>query len=213
MENRNLRMSNTFNFEAFCEVQKDVIGVGAIGGAVLRNLAVMNIPNVRFWDFDTVEEHNLGNQGFSSASIGQKKTEARWKECAEFCDDMSTWVAIDGPFLPGVKSGIIFNCVDKLETRLQIFNRLDCEFMVDTRMLGLYYSVYLVRPDNQAYAGTCDGSDVVEGSCSSRSTLHAASIAASLAITQAMHVKSDRAMPYLIKGDLLTYGQEVQWLP
>ena len=50
-----------------------VIGYGSIGSNVAELLVRYGITNLVLWDFDEVEPHNIANQIFTQADIGEKK--------------------------------------------------------------------------------------------------------------------------------------------
>lgn len=56
-----------------------VIGLGVLGGQVSLHLALLGIPQVLI-DCDVVEAHNLANQMFPAASVGQPKAAARARQ-------------------------------------------------------------------------------------------------------------------------------------
>jgi len=212
MSNRNLRMSKVFNFDAFNFVPKHIIGVGAIGGMVCKQLAYMGIDNVHLWDFDTVEEHNMGNQGFKHSDEGELKVRVRGNEAYEYKEEGCNWVTHNERWEYTTDASIYFCCVDSLTARKQIYDTIpETALLVDTRMLSLNYAVYALKGKSDKYEESLDPEGLVEGDCTSRSTLHAANLAATLAITQAMHSISGRDVPFLIKGDLLTYEQGTEW--
>jgi molybdopterin/thiamine biosynthesis adenylyltransferase len=54
----------------------DVIGAGAVGSAIVLQLAKLGLEKIRVWDPDVVEPHNLANQRYLQADIGAFKVEA-----------------------------------------------------------------------------------------------------------------------------------------
>ena len=54
----------------------DVIGCGAVGSRVMMSLAKLGITNLRAFDFDKVEEHNIPNQLFGLDDVGTHKVDA-----------------------------------------------------------------------------------------------------------------------------------------
>jgi molybdopterin/thiamine biosynthesis adenylyltransferase len=53
-----------------------VFGVGSIGSNLIKQLALTGFKDITAYDFDTVDEENLGSQEFDMTHLGMKKTEA-----------------------------------------------------------------------------------------------------------------------------------------
>ena len=56
-----------------------IIGVGATGSWLALQLFKMGIKDIRMYDFDTVEPHNVPNQLFGYNDVGTSKIEAMMK--------------------------------------------------------------------------------------------------------------------------------------
>lgn len=53
-----------------------ICGAGALGSNLAENLARQGFSNLKVIDYDRIEKHNLGNQVYTSAHIGNKKVHA-----------------------------------------------------------------------------------------------------------------------------------------
>ena len=54
----------------------DILGVGAIGSFFTQTLAKMGAKTITVSDPDTLEEHNISNQGYPMHYIGREKVAA-----------------------------------------------------------------------------------------------------------------------------------------
>ncbi len=147
----------------------DIVGAGALGGAILLCLSKMGcgITNrVRVTDFDRCEPHNVANQWFRSshALLGQPKVLALAEMAAFTCDREID--AIEGRF-----SGredrplgpVVALAVDSLKERQRIWEglreRTDVRLVLDARMgaevLELF-AVDMVEDDRAAYESSLD---------------------------------------------------------
>jgi adenylyltransferase/sulfurtransferase len=103
-----------------------VIGAGALGNEVLKNLALMGIGNVMIVDFDTIEDSNLSRSVlFRSGDRGRRKVDAAAERVKELNPDVNvkTWHGdINFELGMGVFRHVdaIIGCLDNREARLSI---------------------------------------------------------------------------------------------
>ena len=103
-----------------------VIGAGALGNEVLKNLALMGIGNLLICDFDTIEDSNLSRSVlFRSSDRGRRKVEAAAERVKELNPDVNvkTWHGdINTEMGMGVfrHVDVIVGCLDNREARLSI---------------------------------------------------------------------------------------------
>ena len=64
----------------------NIIGVGAVGSFAALALAKMGFKNIKVFDDDKVEEHNISNQFYKLADIGKLKVDALAGMIKEFED-------------------------------------------------------------------------------------------------------------------------------
>ena len=117
-----------------------VIGVGAIGRQIALQLAQMGIENLTLYDPDTVEEVNLGPQGYAPSQIGTLKVLATANDCLIKNPECS--ITPDPTSFPSYKGhnrhSTFFICVDSMSARNTIASdSLPKERVIDTRMGGL----------------------------------------------------------------------------
>lgn len=103
-----------------------VIGAGALGNEVIKNLALMGIGNILIADFDTIEDSNLSRSVlFRSADRGRRKVDAAAEAVKEINPDVKVkaWHG-DVNFEMGLgvfrHVDAIVGCLDNREARLSI---------------------------------------------------------------------------------------------
>jgi adenylyltransferase/sulfurtransferase len=105
-----------------------VVGAGAIGNEVLKNLALLGIGNIFIVDFDTISPSNLSRTVlFRKTDVGLKKAEvaaARVKELALADDCKIDWFHGDLVWELGTgiysEMDIVLGCLDNVETRIAV---------------------------------------------------------------------------------------------
>ena len=170
-------------------VTATVIGVGAIGRQVAIQLAAIGTPRIQLIDFDHVDVTNTTTQGYRYHEIGRAKPLA----CAEAIREVDPAIEVtlvEDRFRPRQKIGnAVFCCVDSIAARAAIWRTVEggVAFWVDGRMLGEVIRVFGVMdvPTSNHYARTLfRASEAQRGTCTSRSTIYAAGIAAGLMVHQ-----------------------------
>lgn len=175
--------------EQLATVKPTVIGVGAVGRQVALQLASIGVRSLQIFDFDTVEATNITTQGYHRDELGQLKVEATGREVLRIDDSIALSVVGDR-FRPKFETGeAVFICVDSISAREAIWRSLKdkVNFWVDARMLGETIRVLTSQPrlESKAYESTLFAqSEAHAGTCTSRSTVYAANIAASLMVHQ-----------------------------
>ena len=101
-----------------------IVGCGAIGSHIAEQLTRMGCENIHLWDFDTVEPHNITNQMFIQADIGDSKTHA--VQSLMYDIDMSSinTVELHGKgWTDEMLNGYVFLCVDNIDLRRKKIGR------------------------------------------------------------------------------------------
>lgn len=198
LASRYVRQQDLIPAERLAACRVTVIGVGAIGRQVALQLAAIGTPHLELIDFDVVAPENLAAQGFLEADLGRLKVEA----VADMCRRINSEIAVEAVphrFRRSMTIGdIMFCCVDSIATRSFIWEavRDRLRLFIDTRMSAEvvrilaagdepsrgHYPTTLFAPE-QAHAGTC----------TAKSTIYTANIAAGLAVGQ--FTKHLRGMP------------------
>ena len=166
-----------------------VIGVGAIGRQVAIQLASLGVTRLQLIDFDSVEETNVTTQGYRAGEIGTAKVIATLLEVERIDPSIEQHHILDR-FRPGQPVGeIVFCCVDSIAARAAIWRSLRsrCKLWIDGRMLGEVIRVLSASEpaEDRHYETTLfDPANAQAGSCTSKSTIYTASIAAGLMVHQ-----------------------------
>jgi molybdopterin/thiamine biosynthesis adenylyltransferase len=103
-----------------------VIGAGALGNEVLKNLALMGVGNILVADYDIIEDSNLSRSVlYRAADKGCQKAEIAARAVTEINPDVSTqWLHVDINHDLGLgvyrRMDVIIGCLDNREARLTI---------------------------------------------------------------------------------------------
>jgi adenylyltransferase/sulfurtransferase len=103
-----------------------VVGAGALGNEVLKNLALMGFGNLLIADFDTIEDSNLSRSVlFRESDRGRRKVDAAAQRVKELNPDVNvqTWHGdINYEMGLGVfrHIDVIIGCLDNREARLSL---------------------------------------------------------------------------------------------
>ena len=166
-----------------------VIGVGAIGQQVALQLAAIGIRQLRLIDFDRVVLTNVTTQGYRQADIGELKVNATAALVREIDIHIDVEVVDDCFRARYATAGAVFCCVDSIRARAAIWRSCQsrCDFWCDGRMLGEVLRVLAIDQPyrDERYAHTLfTSAEAQRGSCTSRSTIYAASLAAAWMVHQ-----------------------------
>jgi sulfur carrier protein ThiS adenylyltransferase len=170
-------------------IAASVIGVGAIGRQVALQLAAIGVRRLQLTDFDTVEAVNVTCQGYLASDMGQAKVVATAAAVRQIDPEIEV-ETIEDRFRPRHKLGeAVFCCVDSIGSRGAIWRAAGkhAQFWADGRMLGEVMRVLIVAdsPSREHYATSLFAqAEAQAGSCTSRSTIYTASIAAGLMLHQ-----------------------------
>jgi len=194
-EGRDERQRDLVPSQALAGCHALVIGVGAIGRQVALQLAAIGMPRMHLFDDDMVQVENLAPQGYWPEDLNSAKSTVTAALCTRINPDIEV-TAVTERFkrstvrtLPAGRRLVAFLCVDSIQARRLIWEALSpiVAFFVDGRMSAEvirvlaaatpatdhYYATTLFQPE-QAYAG----------SCTAKSTIYTASIAAGLMLSQ-----------------------------
>jgi sulfur carrier protein ThiS adenylyltransferase len=166
-----------------------VIGVGAIGRQAALQLAAIGVPRLHIVDFDVVDLSNVTTQGYWAGDVGRPKVEA----AAAAIRQLDPGIAVEcvqDRYRPRLEIGqAVLCCVDSIEARAAIWRSAGarCRFWADGRMLSEVIRVLAVGDNigRDHYPTTLFAqSEAQAGSCTSRSTIYSASIAAGMMVHQ-----------------------------
>jgi len=127
-----------------------IIGTGAVGTVTALCLAKMGCSNIKVFDFDRVEAHNLPSQIFTPEQIGLTKVEA----IKDIVKDHTEIVleTVSKKWDEETVSPIMILAVDSMETRKNIYNKLKekymVELMIESRMGAENMRIYPLMPSD-----------------------------------------------------------------
>ena len=188
-QDRFIRQRELVPADRLVNITVTVIGVGAIGRQVALQLAAVGAPRIQLVDFDTVDLTNVTTQGYHADDVGQPKVLAAAAAIRRLDGSIQVDTTQDRYRAKLEIGAAVFCCVDSISARAAIWrsaaNR--CGFWADGRMLGEVIRVLTAADTNgfTRYANTLfPQADAQHGSCTSRSTIYAASMAAGIIVHQ-----------------------------
>jgi hypothetical protein len=139
-----------------------VVGAGAIGNEVLKNLCLLGIGKIHIVDFDSIEIHNLTKTVlFTDREIGHSKAEAAAVACKSMNPDVDVswsngdlWKAVSLSTLAGYS--VVFCCVDNFESRIRLNNLclITGTYLINAG-IDSRYVVVENYPFSAGYSGPC----------------------------------------------------------
>lgn len=132
------------NSKSFSVIDRDkikgnihIVGVGALGGAIVLNLVRLNLASkIIVHDFDTVEEKNLNNQVYLRKHIGKLKVDALKDLCLEIDNDPIRTSSNKVEFLRTKPDDVIILCPDSFKARTQILKAIERPCLIITAGLS-----------------------------------------------------------------------------
>lgn len=194
-----------------------IIGLGGIGSYLAYFLSRIGDHNFYIYDFDTIEEHNLGGQFYPVLDIGLPKEEScsllmeRYSGANPNTMNKFTKDSMVTPYM--------FTPLDNMDVRKLAFDKWveeygnsdeDCLF-VDCRMQAESLEVYFITKDRiEDYKSELfPDSDIEEQPCSYKATSHCGAMCATLAVTGFtnhlfnLYQETDiRELPFKLRIDL-----------
>lgn len=150
MQIETMRHDEVFSCHKFGQRRVDIIGVGATGSKVAVLAAKLGVQNLHVWDPDTVAAHNIANQEYDLAHVGQLKVDALQQviERATGLKITAHPVAVNG----GESFGdVVFLLTDTMVSRKTIWDtslrmKLRTKLVIETRMGVDEGRIYTVNP-------------------------------------------------------------------
>ena len=199
LSRRDIRQRDLIPPEKLVACHALVIGVGAIGRQAAIQLAATGISQMTLVDHDVVAVENLATQAFWPDDLGRPKVEAT----ADLCRKLNPQITIHlhnerfrrsstkslHCFMQTDRRLVIFCCVDSISTRGIIWEAVKsfASFFADARMAAEVVRVLAFdRPMDDGYYATTlfEFAEAYSGSCTARSTIYTASVAAGLMLSQ-----------------------------
>lgn len=190
-----------------------IIGCGAIGSKLAVELTKIGVPLLILVDPDIVMSHNIANQEYVAKHIGMKKVEALSDVLDQICSVSKEIYPVEysNEIAP---TGIVFLCVDSMETRRDLVTKLfqtsDVHTIIETRMGVDELRVYKIHKENiQKWIERSSYNDenAEVSACGSTLTVGAtANICASIACWQYMKMYMGQHAPFEIIMSVENYG-------
>jgi len=158
-----LRHLPIFKPHAFGNRLVDIIGVGATGSRIALSIAKLGITNIRLWDPDIVERHNIANQSFCNEveDIGKYKVDVMAKTIKDAC---GTVVGVERSRVDGTQNlgEVVFLLVDTMKDRKKIWEgslklHLTTGLVIETRMGVEGGRIYAINPCLPSHIGGWEG--------------------------------------------------------
>lgn len=192
---RDMRQRDLVPPDRLAACQAVVIGVGAIGRQVALQLVAMGVSKLTLIDHDQVGIENLAPQGYWPSDLNEPKVDATAAVCLQINPDLELRL-FDGRFRRSLVRDVIVGgnlivacCVDSIGTRRLIWEsvRSRVALFLDGRMNAEVIRVLAVdRPGSDTHYATTlfAEAEAFAGSCTAKSTIYTASIAAGLMLGQ-----------------------------
>lgn len=189
LQQRDARQRDLVPPDRLAQTSITVIGCGAIGRQAALQLAALGASHLLLVDFDTVEVENLAPQGFLAADVGRPKVSAVAEQCYAVnpASQIDVFISRFNRSIP--RTEVVFCCVDSIQTRKLIYEQVQgtTRLFLDARMSAEVVRALAVDGDaySDRYLQTCFApEEAFTGSCTAKSTIYTANIAAGLMVTQ-----------------------------
>lgn len=205
--NRAKRYAGILSPEALASATVEVVGVGAIGRQVALGLAAMGVGCVRLWDHDTVEDVNMGTQGYRPDQIGKPKVEATRDDMLAINPAMMV-MAQHEKFDTDAALGPMMACVDCMDARMQCLEAAvgSSQVLIDHRMAAQQWRLCVVDSDRRAarYRDSWfPNEEALEQPCGFQSTYYCAMHCAAAGISLLSRLWQGRDLPETVQSSVL----------
>lgn len=194
-----------------------VMGCGSSGSMTTLILSKLGFNQITCYDMDKIELHNLPNQFYPESSIGMYKTDALKKVIKDFSglDINIINEKITPSNIASVTSGIDLNsiivlCFDNMESRKLVYEQFKgmplC--LVDTRMGGLGWEVYVIKLDNPIECSKYEkglDSPKKDLPCGRQSIIFTLSNLASEVSNIMVKINNNEPFPKILKREMSSY--------
>ena len=180
-----------------------IVGAGGIGSWTALSLAKMGYENITVYDFDKVEEHNIGTQFYKTEDIGRDKVHALMENILGFTGTEICFVA-DKATEP-ITADVLILAVDNMKARKEISEQAQCQFMIDARMGGQIFNIFSVMPyEMERYKETLFADeDGVQEPCTAKAIAYNVFGIASFISNLVKRFDKGERMPFELNGDYI----------
>ena len=223
LEARTKNFNHLLSVKRLAAAHVAIIGVGAVGRQAAIQLASMGIGKLTLVDFDEVETHNMGAQGWRQDQVGKAKVIALGEDLASINQD-GDYRFYNEKFDPKhiAEIRIVLSCVDSMEVRKEIYEAcvakgfLDLDLFAEARMAAetgmVHYVTDKVSADDwlTPWYPTSDG---LKDGCTTKSTIYCAAMAALLLVQGVSKVLRDHKLPMKVPYTLESFDMACDWPP
>ena len=177
VEERYARHWDMIDVERLKTLPIRIVGAGSVGSFTCLSLSKMGAHNIKVWDDDMVDEHNISNQFYRTEDIGEFKVDALQKMIMDF-EGIPIQIENDKWYGEDDCNGIIIAAVDNMNARKRIWEKVkgnsDVSLFIDPRMGGRVARIYAVNPMNPGdFEDTLySDDDAAEERCTERTILY-----------------------------------------
>jgi molybdopterin/thiamine biosynthesis adenylyltransferase len=189
-----------------------IIGVGSIGSHLAEVLSKTGISDIVMYDGDTVESHNLPNQGYYLPELGAQKVTALKSRL-----EAGTGVAVTARavFYLGGNFGtkVVVSALDSMAARKLVFSNFlldpDTLVFIDGRMGSRFGKVFVVSKDNndsvaEYLSSLHTDADAATEPCTARSTIFCAYVIAGIMAASLVSWVLEEKYPFQTAIDLVS---------
>lgn len=172
---------------------------------------------IYIYDFDTIDETNMGGQHFTSSDIDKPKVQAVVEQAIAYSNNRNVHSMNERYTENTLSNSIVFSAFDNMEARKVMFenwlkNNSDKEsIFIDGRLLSESFKVFAVTPQNaEKYREYLwNDSEIPDVECSYKATTHCSMLIAGMMtsifnnhITNILLDCNVREVPFLTEAEL-----------
>jgi len=155
-----------------------IVGAGSVGSFTCLSLSKMGAHNIKVWDDDMVDEHNISNQFYRTQDVGEFKVDALQHMIMDF-EGIPIQIENEKWYGNSDCNGIVIAAVDNMNARKRIWEKVknnpDVSLFIDPRMGGRIARIYFVDPLNgaESYEETLyDDDEAEQDRCTERTIIY-----------------------------------------
>jgi len=154
-----------------------IVGAGSVGSFTCLSLSKMGAKNIKIYDDDMVDEHNISNQFYRTQDVGEFKVDALQNMIMDF-EGVPIQIENEKWYGNNDCNGIIISAVDNMNARKRIWDKVkgnnDVSLFIDPRMGGRVARIYAVNPMNPgSFEDTLyDDDDAEQERCTERTIIY-----------------------------------------
>ena len=205
MDTRFLRNKDLIPQEKLDSIE--VIGLGGIGSSVVSLLTLMGFREIKVWDYDKLEEHNLSTSVYPEHYLGQHKADAAEQTAKMYNSDVQIIRMTDKyKHWTELQSKVIL-CPDNMETRIDVYEQWKFSwgnsqsiahddkdsFLIDCRMDALSMELVTANMNVDNWMDHFKNGDEIEDApCTMKHTIFTSSIIAGHAVGQVFNLLANK---------------------